>query len=399
MISKGKNNTGRFPLILWIFLLGGTVQSTVGQEVCDFYINSCPRQFDGDTIHVPANVIAMGPRVHGCEGDTTTADTSSPPAIMFLIDNSGSMSGTAGSDPTGARFNVTQALLDTIYKNRPNAQVGLAVFQQYLYFDTATSGTFWYSTYFKTMSKVYDTLPSQAYMPLLTLNRLYNGKRGIDILDSALATTGSGSNVALKYTPNFNMQVTGGQGTTNINIAFLAAREAFANTTTKKSSQFIVFLSDGEANRGAQDPGPDGINYFRDSTRNVPTTFTVFFNSGGSTTAPASIQTMTKNIQANGYSATNPKSNLWTINTSFDALLALITTNILGTILEGSASSMIVSAVTLSDTSTIYSNGYFVFSERFPLLRDITPFKLPLTYSYTDQTSGKIRDTVINVNF
>jgi hypothetical protein len=240
------------------------------------------------------------------------------------------MSGKTGSDPTGQRFTVTKALLDTIYQKQPNAQVGLAIFQQNLVFDTSTSSRFWYSTYFKTMSQVYDTLPSQAYMPLLTLNQLYNGVLGINILDSALTTTGTGTSIALRYTPNFSMSTPG--GATNINIGFLAAREAFQNTTANAKNQYVVLLSDGAANRGEHDPGVDSIFYFRDSTRNVPTTFTVFFNSGNTTTVPAFLDSMTRNIQKNGYSTSNPFSADFAITVSNTALSNVLMSNVINRI-------------------------------------------------------------------
>ncbi|MGB7567708.1 MAG: hypothetical protein WBM07_07605 [Chitinivibrionales bacterium] len=360
---------------------------------CVMKFTVCPENFNNQTISVPYNVVGIAPSVLACQDtayieSTSTASTS----FFFIIDNSSSMTGTSGSDPTGARFNVTQALIDTIYKKQPNAQVGLAVFQEYLYFDTSTSSKFWYTQYFKTMSQVYDTLPGQAYMPLLTLNQSYNGILGINILDSALATTGSGSNIALKYAPNFSTE-----RRTNINIAFLAAREAFANATAGKNNQYIVFLSDGDANRGASDPGQDGIYYFRDSTRNVPTTFTVFFNSGGSTAVPASIQTMTRNIQNNGYSASNPSSADFAINASYSSLSNVLISNVLSRI---NVPAVPIRMVLNNVTSTTYRDGQFVYQDTIRLGgTTTTQYTMLITYQYTNPSTGQTHDSTQTIVF
>ena len=356
----------------------------------------CPETFNNQTISVPDNVVGIAPTVHACPDTAYVESTSTvTTSFFFIIDNSGSMSGATGnraSDPTGARFTVTQALLDTIYKKQPNAQVGLAVFQQYLYFDTSTSSRFWYSTYFKTMSQIYDSLPSQAYMPLLTLNQSYNGMLGINILDSVLATTGSGNNIALTYTPNDTMA-----RSTNINIGFLAAREAFANATASTNNQYIVFLSDGNANQGANDPGQDGIYYFRDSTRNVPTTFTVFFNSNGSTTVPASIQTMTQNIQNNGYSASNPSSADYAINASYSSLSDVLLSNVISRI---NVPAVPIRMVLNNVTSNTFSNGQFVYQDTMKFgSTTTTPYTMLITYRYTNPTTGLAHDSTDTIKF
>jgi hypothetical protein len=241
------------------------------------------------------------------------------------------------------------------------------------------------------MSVVYDAVPTQAYMPLLTLNQSYDGILGKDILDSVLATTGNGSNKALKYTPNFITQ-----GNTNINIGFLAAREAFANATTSKNNQYIVFLSDGEANQGAHDPGQDSIYYFRDSTRNVPTTFTVFFNSGSSTTVPASIQTMTQHIQNNGYSASNPSSADYAITASYSSLSNVLLMNVISRI---NVPAIPIQMILNSVTSNTYTNGEFIFPDTLRLAATTTQYTMLTTYRFTNPATGQTHDTTETINF
>jgi hypothetical protein len=125
-----KNGRAAFiPAIICLLFLGLAGPWPRAQQACEFYLNSCPRDFDGDTIRVPSSIIAMGPRVHGCAGDSTGGDSAGAPSIMFVIDNSGSMKGTTGNDPTGSRFTVTRALLDTIAKRQPQAEVCIIVFR------------------------------------------------------------------------------------------------------------------------------------------------------------------------------------------------------------------------------------------------------------------------------
>jgi hypothetical protein len=226
---------------------------------------------------------------------------------------------------------------------------------------------------------VLDGEPDQAYLPFMGLSQTYGGKTGIAIIKDILATDTSGGD--LVYQPDYrNIRPLTGTGETNINGAFEAAKQAFAHARYPRSRQFVLFLSDGVPAGTAQAGLPS--NYYEGGV-NIPTTFTVYFTA--SATAPASLTTMTNNIRNNNYSATNPKSNLWAIATSHDALLSLIMNNVMGTILASAQNSMIVSNVTLSDTSSKYVNGYFVFPERFPLQPNLTQFVLPLSYRYTDQ--------------
>ena len=384
-------------IVRYCFLLVTVLVSMVfaqkTERHCVLKFLVCPETFNNQTISVPDNVVGIAPAVLACRDTAYIESTSTNRvSIFFVIDNSGSMSGNGASDATGARFNVTKALIDTIFQKQPTAQVGVAVFQEFLYFDTATSANFWYSKYFKTMSAVYDSMPGQAYMPLLTLNQMYDGIQGKAILDSLLMTSGSGRNVALNYKPGYTMQ-----GRTNINIGFLAAREAFANAAAAKNNQYVVFLSDGEANRGEQDPGPDSIYYFRDSTRDVPTTFTVFFNSGSTTTVPASIRTMTQNIQANGYSTTNPSSADYAITASYSSLSAVLMSNVIGRIY---VPAIPIQMIINDKSSNTYANGVFVYPDTIKFgATATTPYIMQIKYRYTNTSTGLTHDSTETINF
>jgi hypothetical protein len=379
--------TFRICLILVVMMVSASLAAEI--ERCVMTFSNCPQDFNNDTILVPEKVVAIAPSVLGCKDtayiDSSKKDTNS---FFFIIDNSGSMKGDTAHDPEGARFTVPRALLDTIYKKQPNAQVGVAVFQGSLSFDPTTTATFPYSSYFQRMSQTYDNLPDQAYLQLITLNQLYNGVEGIKIVDSVLSTTGTGKGTELRYRPRFTIA-----SSTNINIAFLAAREAFATATAPAKNQYIIFLSDGEANRGWNDPGVDSIWYFRDSTRNVPTTFTVYFNAAG--TIPPSIDTMTKNIKGNGYSASNPNSACYTIAASYNSLMNVLMTNVINRIgVPATPIRMVINDI----PSTTFANGSFVFPDSFMLESNVTRYTMITTYQYTKPgttTQILISDTTV----
>lgn len=246
------------------------------------------------------------------------------PSIIFLIDNSGSMRNT--NDPTGTRFTVTRALLDSIYENQPQAEVGLVVFREHLFFDTTT--TEYYTQYFRAFDTVIDGEPDQAYLPLMTLNQTYGGKLGISIIKDILQTDSTGKDLA--YQPLYRYaRPNNGGGETNINGAFLAIQQAFLSAKNPPAQQFVIFFSDGEP-AGTSQAGL-AADWFS-SGENMPTTFTVYFTSSG--IAPQSLQIMTQNIRANGYSTTNAQSGLWALQTNFVALMNLLMENIMPAILD-----------------------------------------------------------------
>ena len=202
----------------------------------------------------------------------------------------------------------------------PEAEVGIAVFRQYLYFDPVDDARF-------VQCPEQDT---GAYLPLFKLDSSYapDGKMGYEILKWYLETdtvVGLPEYVDLVYIPtNIALNNT----STNINAAFDAARHAMLASSHPKENQYIIFLSDGEA---TWPNGPDMNNYVQGT--NVPTTFTVFFTQTGN--APQNLVTMTDNIQSNGYSTSNPLSNLWAFfNNDYDSLLTFLIENILGTIVD-----------------------------------------------------------------
>jgi len=115
---------------------------------------------------------------------------------MFIIDNSTSMMGSGSVNPrdsAGVRFKVVSALLDTIYKQIPDADIGLTVFRDYLYFDARDNSNFaafpdeYYTQY--PLAARNEEFKNQAYIPLLRLDStLQDGVKAIDLLKKMLLT-------------------------------------------------------------------------------------------------------------------------------------------------------------------------------------------------------------------
>jgi hypothetical protein len=363
---------------------------------CDLTFTGCPENFNGDTIVVPDNVVKMYSQVHACNAAQAihTGGAGLPASILFVIDNTGSMKGVNGNDPTGARFNVVKDLLDTIVKSQPDAEVGLLVFREHLFFDTSTS-PFYYTKYFKALSPELDGEPYQAYLPFMKLGQTYDGKQGINIMKDILTTDVTGGD--LVYQPlyrNLRPLPTGGGGETNINGAFIGAKQAFLSTANPQDRQYIIFLGDGEPAGTTQAGLPS--DYFTTPTgvANVPTTFTVYFSRQGIT--PPTLVTMTNNILVNGYSASNPKSNLWTIAASYTTLMNALMQNVISTILvSGNPTKMTLN----NKTSTIYIDSSFFFIDSFPLTNDLTSFNTSITYHYVNPQTNISSDTIVQISF
>jgi hypothetical protein len=374
-------------MALFVFMAGASVQAA---QVCELELLDCPESYNGQTIAVPNNVIGLSSTIHACKSSVVfqnPVNNTNIPSIVFVIDNSGSMRNT--NDRTGTRFTVTKALLDTIYKAQPQAEVSLVAFREHLFFDVKT--TDYFTKYFRTFTTTIDNEPDQAYLPLIKLNQTYDGKLGIDIIKDILQTDSTGSD--LVYQPLYRYaRPNDGGGETNINGAFLAAQQALVAAKNPPMQQFVIFLSDGEP-AGTTQAGlpPDWFT----RGENMPTTFTVYFTSSG--TAPQSLQNMNQNIRNNGYSATNPQSTLWTIQTNFNDLMRLFMQHIMTTILvPGSPTRLVVNGTRVSTT---YIDSNFVFGSYFPLTDSVTPFNFSISYRYMDENDNVVKDSVITSTF
>ena len=377
-----------------LVLAGVFAVSLHSEVVGKFSYKGAPEDLSGDTIVVSDTMVAMSEAVR-VETFMTLGDSiSDTPSVFFIIDNSGSMSTSDPTDRYGNRFTVTSAFIDTLRNNFPMVEVGVAVFGSWLYFDPDDS------SYFVIPSGRPPALDYGAYVPLLQLNKIYpsyGNRTGYDILkgilDTTLRGTGPGQYVDLNYRPTNTVL----QGTyTNINAGFDAARDAFDSSfnANRKNKQFIIFLSDGEANRPSSGDNPQR---YQDGDT-VPTTFTVYFTSGG-TGVPASISTMTTNIRNNGYSTSNPKSTYWGYqNTGFQQLMNLLMDSVFTVIATNSTGRPTRISVGSQSEVNWGVDSSFTFDGLFPLKGQVTPFTYVINYRLS--INGRaIRDTTHVVNF
>jgi len=276
---------------------------------------------------------------------TTATVYGDTPAIMFIIDHSTSMIGSAlecqgggGCDPTGNRFRVTRALIDSIANVSPNAEVGIVVFSNGLVLDSDRDANL---VRFADVDASDSFGVRQAYMPLKPLNAPAVAGGTNPFYTGANPTILDLYRSMFTQTRNSNWGISGGPaeiGGTNISLAFAAALKAIESTTIAKENQFIVFICDGEASLRigscptTGDTAHSWCNRLTDfeAGTNTPTTFTIFLHPGQNPQIPASLATMTNNIRTNGYSINNTNSAAHAISSSYQPILDLLMENIIG---------------------------------------------------------------------
>lgn len=364
---------------------------------CEMVFQACPGSFGNAVLTVPKDVIWVNPVFPACQEQiqVSVGGPASPPSIVFIIDNSGSMSEDKdkegeGNDPDQARFNVVKTLLDSLRAASPQAEVGLVIFSRRLAFDHRDN------PFFKTAFPG-DTSQHDSFVPLTPLNRIFpDGTTGVDTLKALLKYHGKGN---LDYhtarpgsRPNPEYGPLSTRDGTDITLGFQAAKVAMQDSRADKSGQYFIFLSDGAPTN--VDDGRESMQDEFIQGANTPTTFTVFFKAGGSDPkAPANVVKMTENIRANGYSPGNPKSAYWALNLPGSQLLDLLQSNVINTILTQAVSKP--KSATLEAAGKVLSNsslaaGTFTFPQRIPLAPDQTV--LNFTYTYTYEDSGKTRE-------
>lgn len=391
------------PFLFLVLLQSAPVRAA---QVCDLTITACPKALPTGTLNVPLDVISLDARIPYCQ-ETSIITSQIQPSIVFVIDNSGSMSMGFGfsdnqeNDPQEARFSVVSDLLDVIKASHPGTEVGLVAFSRRLQFDHRDNPLF--KTAFPN-----DTSQHDSYVPLIRLDQVFPGNiTGLDTLKALLKHNDDGDMLyatKLAGTRTNNDQLvstTGGEQFsmrpgTDITLGFEAAKLAMVSATAPKANQFIIFLSDGTP--GGVDDGRTAVQDDFEDGLNTPTTFTVYFT--GSNQAPASIQTMTTNIRNNGYSASNPQSAHYSVNAPATQLQTLLQNTILSRILTvpitGKGVTVVANGTTLN-TTTKADSSTFLISGRVPLNAATTQIQLNYTHTIQDTTvkPSVLKDTVI----
>jgi von Willebrand factor type A domain len=393
-------------LFVFTFAMNITLHAA---QVCDLTLTACPKQLPSGTLQVPLDVISLDTHLPFCQ-ETGVITSQVQPSIVFIIDNSGSMSmgdydDNLENDPQEARFSVVSDLLSQINTTNPGAEVGIVAFSRRLQFDHRDNPLF--KTAFPN-----DTSQHDSYVPLITLNQVFaDGRTGLDTLrallkhdtdgDMAYATTrpaSRGSNDNLVNQTGGRLSMRPG---TDITLGFEAAKLAIQTAKAPKANQYFIFLSDGE---------PGGLDSGRTAMRddfiqgvNTPTTFTVYFTQGAGG-VPTSIRNMTTNIQDNNFSATNPESRYFSVGTPATELQTLLQNSVLSRILnvptQAQSVTLSVSGQTQSSTQRAADNG-FLLSTRMPLQAGLTPVQFSYTHTFRDTTviPAVNRDTVIAYSF
>jgi hypothetical protein len=358
-------------------------------QICNLAFSSCPKNLATGTITVPENVIWLDPVVPTCTDtvQVVTGKNSPAPSIVFIIDNSGSMRDT---DPEEARFKTTLIMLDSIFKVQPATKVGISIFCRRLVFDHRDND------FFKPAFPA-DTSQHDSYIPLTALNTVFpNGRTGLDTLKHLLEFDNNGDMTYDTPRPatrtnkeeGLNNNKTDVRNGTDITLGFQGAKQALVGDANAKENQYFIFLSDGD---------PSSIDDGREAIKNdwvrgtgVPTLFTVFF--GNKRSALDSMEQMTSNVIANGYSTNNPKSKLWAINLPASELLTLLQTGVLIPIFANTPSKAVSAVLTVGGTridSADVNGTTITFSKRVPLSANQTKVDLTYTYQFTD--SGKVK--------
>jgi hypothetical protein len=359
--------------------------ASAGAQVCDLVFQVCPKDLDGTVLEVPESVIWIEPRIPACQEKVRvqTGNNIKPTSVVFVIDNSGSMSwldGTrGGSDEDMVRFSIVRDLMDSIYRVAPGTQVALVSFARRLSFDHRDNPYF---------ERVFPDDPAfhDSYVPLTALNaRLPNGVPGIDTLKAFLKYSGPGN---LAYAT----QRTDVRIGTDITLAFQAAKKALERSPAAKEDRYVIFLSDGIPDQVEQARTALEKDYVKGES--VPTTFGVYFMEKGAKIIEPKpdIATMIANIRANGYSQNNPKSDLWAVNLRTTTLMPLLQEKVLNPIfadLPTTPESATLRTDSLSIASGKADTGGFTFPARIPLARGQTQLQLNLTYAYQDSTGPK----------
>jgi hypothetical protein len=361
----------RTALICFFIMLFMEMNPLFGRQVGEFSFFGDIRTLVNDTtIVVSDTMVALSERVRVFPDDfhpDTIVDT---PSIFFIIDNSTSMSGATGNDAQGNRFTVTSAFIDSLMRYFPTSEVGLAIFTSGLYFDPAYKPGIFQNVTSPTRMGLDST---GAFVPLLTLNQMYGTQKGYEILKEVLETR-EGQLVF--------PAITGLISGTNINAGFDAALQAFAAAKFARGNQYIIFFSDGEANR-PQSGDPTAFT----AATNCPATFTIYFTS--ITTVPPIIQAYTDNCKINNYSVSDSLSTAWAYNnTTFEAMMQFLMANIFIHII--SYQPILPKLLINGQSSTSWSgaDSSFTFSTLFALTGKTTFYTVYFINSKNEATTN-----------
>ncbi len=360
--------------------------SISARELCRAQLD-CPPDFDGDTVIVGYDAVMLSEIFEHCAPDSVKegiVDTLTDTISLFLIiDHSSSMS---IMDPNSNRFRVAEEIIDSVYAESPASEIGIAVFSNRLMHN------FNDDTFFDQLDNSQTQGWNDSYIPLTRLDTQVGSISAVEKLKWAISLDDTahdpGGNLKLlqaDYETSGRRKYTGG---TDISIPFEAAKEAFTKATCEKKRQFIVFISDGIHQLIDVEREPYSRDYITGA--NTPTTYTAFFVNQGQP-IPDQIDTMTTNIQNNGYSDNNYSSTVWSTEAQEQKFIALLFNNIIGDGLKEFTSSPVMMVIN-GDTTTTFDDTFAIYDA--PLAPFNKNGELALDVSYTWHWNAPINKDV-----
>ncbi len=364
-------------------------------EVCHLVVDGDPMDLNGMVIDVPLSAVALDPNIQIFPPDVTVQGSSRVVStIVFIIDDSGSM---RLNDKAADRYTVTKEILDEIYKISPQTRVGVVAFRNWLAWDWRENDIF------KKISSPFEW--NDSYFPCVPLDTVYaDGQRGIEKIKGLFeldqwkllqAFQENDSTERTRPLDDSGVRLPKLKQGTDITLAFSAAKDALADSPTPRERQFCVFLSDGL--HGDVDEEMESRQREYIQGEDVPTTFSIFMGDSIKET-PEQLTNMISNIQNNGYSRANRNSQLWSVETTYDTLLALMQREILSEMFKPDF--RIADAKIGGRTMTGSSDTSVFFDSPYPLNADTTHIHLSYTFSYVDSAKPKNSfDTLMETSF
>lgn len=359
-------------------IIGGVMiipgSSAFGRELCRAQLD-CPPDFAGETVNVSQKVVMISEIFEHCAPIIVHEKDTNPDTIslFILIDHSGSMS---VRDPTSRRYDAACQLIDSVARQSPKSEIGIAVFSNKLLHNSADDPVF---------EELTNTQGwNDSYVPFQQLDTQVGGMSAADKLKWAIEldptqTDNIGTGNYLLVNGNYNNSGRDiYKGGTDVSLGFEAAKEAFKTAIYTKNRHYIILFSDGEAQKVDAERDPFINDYIEG--KDVPTTFTAFFTET-SQPIPNEIKNMTTNIKQNGYSANNIYSDVWKtsgeINEFCDKVFSNVTGNLLDTI-TSTPISLTINGV----TTTTFDDTYAFFSPPLAPLDVNGQVTLDVSYTY-----------------
>ncbi len=352
----------KIKMVLFIIAIAVCIQA---EEKCELSYDGYITELNDSVVAVPEEMVALSYILSTVPVIEHINKLSGAASVFIIIDHSGPMCFESGKPPLdqwGMRFEIARNLIDSIFCVYDSAEIGVAVFRQYLYFDPMDDS-------------IFMQCPEQdtgAYLPLLQLDSTYapDEKWGYQILHEYLEKDTFEINgylyADLSYRPsNFNSNPT----TSNITAAFQAAKHAFKSARYPKNRQFIIFLTEGKATYPVGNE-----NQYLKAVEGIPTTYTIFFSPNDD--PPPDMVTMTNTINL---SVMNDSSDLWPSSLGPDSLVDLMTEKTMKNGMQ-----IIITQPTDIKINGIQATNIMMsmvtFDSPFPLKKDLTDFEYEIDY-------------------